>query len=362
MGLIMALTSACCFGFAGVAAKALGHVGLGSLQAVWIRLLIGSCLLVPFVLLRRRDALRVPRSVLPAMAAYGLLAVAGAQGMFFAALSRIPVGIALLIVYLAPVLVLLWVRVMWRRRISSHAVLGAVLVTMGLASVVQVRAGAGLDPLGLLFALSAACCLATYFLLSESLAGVDVLGLLVWGLGGGALVLTPVAAPWNIRWAAFLEDVPVGGWQVPVVGVLAWLVLVSTIAAYLTGMGAVRRLSSPLASVLASLEVLVAAVVALIALDERLSFVQWCGMFLVLAGSFLSNRAAKEGGGKPGRSRPDDAEGPRAVVDAGPVARPAAPGRHAVTVSRTGFDDPAQRLVTELQPRLLHPTRQHGDH
>lgn len=318
----MALTSACCFGFAGVAAKALSHIGLGSLQAVWIRLLIGACLLVPFVLVRRRDALRVPRSVLPALAAYGLLAVAGAQGMFFAALSRIPVGIALLIIYLAPVLVLLWARVMWRRRISSHAVFGAVLVTLGLASVVQMRAGVRLDPLGLLFALSAACCLATYFLLSESLAGVDLLGLLVWGLGGGAIVLTPVAAPWNIRWSAFLENVSVGDWQVPAVGVLAWLVLVSTIAAYLTSMGAVRRLSSPLASVLASLEVLVAAVVALIALDEQLSLAQWCGMFLVLAGSFLANRA---------------------------------------TVARVSPDGPAQHPEAEPQLRLFHPTRQHAE-
>lgn len=287
----MALSSACCFGFAGVAAKALGQVGLQPVQAVWIRLLISACLLTPYVLLRRPKALRIPRPLFPAVAAYGLLAVAGAQGMFFAAASRVPVSVALLIAYLAPILVLFWARLVWRRRMSWQAVLGAGLAASGLASVVQVWTGARLDPLGLLFALAAACCLATYFLLSESLAGVDLLGLLVWGLVGGAVVLTPVAAPWSIHWAAFMDTVQVGPWPVPAAGVLAWLVVVSTVVAYLAGIGAVRRLTSPLASVLASFEVLVSAVVAPALLDERLSIEQWGGMVLVLAGAFLSHQA-----------------------------------------------------------------------
>jgi drug/metabolite transporter (DMT)-like permease len=287
----MALLSACCFGFAGVAAKALGQVGLEPVQAVWIRLLVSACLLMPYAFLRRPRALRVPGPLLPAVAAYGLLAVAGAQGIFFAAVSRVPVSVALLIAYLAPILVLLWAKCVWRRRMSWQAVVGAGLAALGLASVVQVWTGVRLDPLGLLFALAAACCLATYFLLSESLAGVDLLGLLVWGLAGGAIVLTPVAAPWNIQWSAFTGAVEVGPWPVPVVGVVAWLVVVSTVVAYLTGMGAVRRLSSPLASVLASLEVVVSAVVALAVLDEHLSMAQWGGMVLVLAGAFLSHQA-----------------------------------------------------------------------
>ncbi|WSG14777.1 DMT family transporter [Nonomuraea sp. NBC_01738] len=291
-GLALALTSAWCFGFAGVAAKALDQAGVGPMQAVWGRLLLGSCLLVPYSCVFRRQALRIPRSLWPAIAAYGLLAVAGAQGMFFASVSRVPVGVAMLVVYTAPILVLIWARFVWRRRISWLSVAGAGLAALGLAAVVQVWSGIRVDPLGLLFAFSAACCLAAYFLLSESLAAVDPIALLVWGLGIGALALTPLAAPWNVRWSALLADVDVGPWQVPAAVVLAWLVLVSTIAAYATGVAAVRRLSSPLASVLASLEVLVSAVVAFAVLGERLAPVQWAGMLLVLGGSVLTHRAA----------------------------------------------------------------------
>jgi drug/metabolite transporter (DMT)-like permease len=212
--------------------------------------------------------------------------------MFFASVSRVPVGVAMLVAYTAPILVLIWARFVWRRRISWLAVAGAGLAALGLAAVVQIWSGIRVDPVGLLLAFSAACCLAAYFLLSESLTAVNPITLLVWGLGIGALALTPLAAPWNVRWSALLADVDVGPWTVSAAAVLAWLVLVSTIAAYVTGVAAVRQLSSPLASVLASLEVPVSAIVALAVLGERLAPIQWAGMVLVLSGSVLAHRAA----------------------------------------------------------------------
>ena len=48
---------------------------------------------------------------------YGLLAVAGAQLLYFLAVSRLDVGVALLIEYTAPVAVVLW---MWAAAASAR--------------------------------------------------------------------------------------------------------------------------------------------------------------------------------------------------------------------------------------------------
>ncbi|MCZ9336698.1 EamA family transporter, partial [Streptomyces sp. TRM76130] len=133
-----------------------------------------------------------------------------------AALSRIPVGVALLVEYLAPALVLGWVRFVQRRPVTRAAGLGVVLAVGGLACVVEVWAGLGFDALGLLLALGAACCQVGYFVLSDHGGGAgddtpDPLGVIAYGLLVGAAVLTVVARPWALDWRVLADTVPVDG-------------------------------------------------------------------------------------------------------------------------------------------------------
>src|SRR5437660_11888017 len=96
-GLSSALASAFAFGGSGVAAKPLIEAGLEPLHVVWLRVAGAALVMLPVALrhtgtVRRRPGLLV---------GFGLLAVAGVQACYFAALSRIPVGVALLVEYLA---------------------------------------------------------------------------------------------------------------------------------------------------------------------------------------------------------------------------------------------------------------------
>ncbi len=97
VGIGLALVSAVAFGGSGVAAKPLIEAGLDPLHVVWLRVAGAALVMLPLAvrhrgLLRRRPGL---------LAGFGLLAVAGVQACYFAALSRIPVGVALLVEYLA---------------------------------------------------------------------------------------------------------------------------------------------------------------------------------------------------------------------------------------------------------------------
>ncbi len=239
-------------------------------------------------LLRRRPGL---------LAGFGLLAVAGVQACYFAALSRIPVGVALLIEYLAPALVLGWVRFVQRRPVTRAAAVGVVLAVGGLACVVEVWSGLGFDALGLLLALGAACCQVGYFVLSDqgSDAGdeaPDPLGVIAYGLLVGAAVLSVVARPWTMDWSVLTGTARLDGTPVAAVALLAWIVLVATVVAYVTGVVSVRRLSPQVAGVVACLEAVIATVLAWVLLGEHLSAPQIAGGVIVLVGAFIAQSSA----------------------------------------------------------------------
>ncbi|MFF3324795.1 DMT family transporter [Streptomyces sp. NPDC002889] len=291
-GLGLALGSAFAFGGSGVAAKPLIEAGLDPLHVVWLRV-AGSALIMLPVAWRHRDLLIRKPALL---AGFGLLAVAGVQACYFAAISRIPVGVALLIEYLGPALLLGWIRFVQRRPVTRAAAVGVVLAVAGLACVVEVWSGLGFDALGLLLALGAACCQVSYFVLADHGAGdedaADPLGVIAYGLVIGAVVLTVVARPWTMDWTLLGGSADMSGTAVPAALLLGWVVLIATVLAYVTGVLSVRKLSPQIAGVVACLEAVVATVLAWVLLSEHLSAPQIAGGALVLAGAFIAQSQA----------------------------------------------------------------------
>ncbi|MCL3995079.1 EamA family transporter [Streptomyces lavenduligriseus] len=298
-GLGLALASALAFGGSGVAAKPLIEAGLDPLHVVWLRVAGAALVMLPLAVRHRA----LPRRRPALLAGFGLLAVAGVQACYFAALSRIPVGVALLIEYLAPALVLGWVRFVQRRPVTRAAALGVVLAAGGLACVVEVWSGLSFDALGLVLALGAACCQVGYFILADQGGDAgetapDPLGVIAYGLLVGAAVLTAVARPWSMDWSVLGGSADLNGTAVPAAVLLAWIVLVATVIAYVTGVLSVRRLSPQVAGVVACLEAVIATVLAWVLLGEHLSAPQVAGGAVVLVGAFIA-QSAGSGKGTP---------------------------------------------------------------
>ncbi|MEU1179145.1 DMT family transporter [Streptomyces sp. NPDC005820] len=293
IGLGLAVGSAIAFGGSGVAAKPLIEAGLDPLHVVWLRVTGAALVMLPLAvrhraLLRRRPAL---------LAGFGLLAVAGVQAFYFASISRMPVAVSLLLEYLAPALVLGWVRFVQRRPVTRAAALGVALAVGGLTCVVEVWSGLRFDALGLLLALAAACCQVGYFVLADQGGDAgddapDPLGVIAYGLLIGALVLTVVAHPWNLDFSVLAGSADLNAGRVPAWLLLGWLVLIATVVAYITGVVSVRRLSPQVAGVVACLEAVVATVLAWVLLGEHLSAPQLAGGALVLLGAFIAQSSA----------------------------------------------------------------------
>ncbi|WP_433253634.1 EamA family transporter [Streptosporangium sp. CA-135522] len=345
-GLILATVSAICFGFSGPLAKSLIDAGMPSSQVVWVRLAGAAILLLVVTALVKPSVLVVPRSRLRFVVAYSLVGFAAVQAFYYAAIARLPVGVAVLLEYASPVLVLGWVRLVRRARLPRAAAIGAVLAVAGLACVVEVWRGVRLDGLGLVLGLGTAVCAAAYFLLSQK-AGDDIhpIGALTWGLAGAAVVLVPLAGPWRLPWHLLATDLTLDGRTLPAPLAIGWLVLVGTVVAYATGIAAVRALTAAVGATVASLEVLASVVIAWGLLGEALGVPQLIGGALVLAGALLAQTAVARTASHAG----SHAASPAAVSHAGSVSR--TESRHAQHDSDAGLGFHTARASYGAEPR-----------
>jgi drug/metabolite transporter (DMT)-like permease len=285
-GLTLGLVSAAAFGTSGTFAAALIAAGWSPGAAVLARIVVAALILTGPAVLRLRGRWGLLRRSAGRVAAYGLLAVAGAQWCYFNAVARIPVGVAVLLEFLGVVLVVGWLWLRHGQRPQRLTAIGGAVAIAGLVMVVNLAGPGGINPAGVIWALLGAVGLAAFFVLSAG-GGEEPLPPLVmtWaGMCVGAAALAAMAATGLLPLAARLDDVHALGyrvsWIVPVLG----LSLVAAVIAYITGIGAVRRLGARLASFVGLAEVLFAVLFAWLLLGQLPTPVQFLGGAFILAG------------------------------------------------------------------------------
>jgi len=300
IGLLFAAISAVAFGSAGVAAKAAMTAAGPQLTPLWLaqfRITGAALVLLLIVGVSRwlRPALQqvvwTPRAIV-AVIAYGVIGFVAIQVMYFVAISRMPVGVALLIEYTSPALVALWALLVQRRPQHRAVWLAIGAAMVGLMLIARPWQGFALDTVGVGAALLAAVASATYFLIGDALKGqVPGPQLAGFGAAAGAVVLGVTQSWSDFPWQLLGRRGELGGVPVPVWLLLAVVVLVGTVLAYLTGIAALRRLPAPIAAVVATMEVVVAAVSAWVLLGEQLSAWELAGGALLLAGAVVAQRS-----------------------------------------------------------------------
>lgn len=286
-GLVIALASALAFASSGPVMKPLLEAGWSLGAALLLRMGGAALLLSPWLV---RAVRRNPRAFVrhaPLVVGFGLTAVAGCQLFYFSAMQRIPVGVALLVQYLAPVLLVLGIWARTRRRPSAIVLVGTAVAMAGLLLVVDLT-GATFDPLGVAFALCAAVCAAAYFVIAERTGDtMPPLALAAGGLVVGAALMGVLCLTGVLPFVAPPVSTGILGLAVPWFASVAWVVVVATALGYSLGVLAVPRIGARLASFVGLTEVLFAVLFAWLLLGETPSPVQAAGGALILAGVVL---------------------------------------------------------------------------
>jgi drug/metabolite transporter (DMT)-like permease len=236
--------------------------------------------------------LRVAWRDLPTLAVLGLAGAALIQWLYFVAIDRLPVGVALLLEFTGPLLIALYIRIVRRQAVARQVWLALGIALAGLALVAEVWRDTGLDAVGVAAGLAAAACLATFYLLGQhTVERRDPLNLAFWMFTFAAVFWLVLQPWWDFDAGVLTERTSLlgalDGVDLPVWTALAWVVVLGTLAPYALEVAALRHVPATTTGIIGMCEPVVAAAIAWLWLDQVLSPVQLLGGALVLVGVTL---------------------------------------------------------------------------
>lgn len=297
LGYALIVAVAVLFGVNGGVSRVAMGAGLSPEAFTTLRITGATVVFVAYAACFRRSALVRPKgSALLLAIALGLVGVLGLQLTYNVAIDRLPLGIALLIEYLAPVLVVLWVRFVRHEQVRPRMWAAVALAVIGLAVVSRAWNGLAFDGLGVVMALLAAVCFATYFLLGERNVGLDdPLRVILWAFVAATVAMNLVQPVWTTpdlpattSGLGRFEGVSVNPWLV-----IGCVVVLGTVVPFFLSMLALRHLPATIVTVVAMLEPVIAVVLGWAWFRESLAPVQVVGAVAVLAGIVLAQTSRR---------------------------------------------------------------------
>jgi drug/metabolite transporter (DMT)-like permease len=291
LGYSLALLAATCWASGGLTAKWLfSHasaqtagwpvpplgISIDPASLAGARAVAAFVLLATWTLLARRPTARPVLRDMPFVALFGVAGLAGVHYTYFKALSLTNVATAILLQYLAPVIVLAVGVAFMGHRFSWALPAGVALSVGGCALVVGAIGGDGLQvtPTGIAWGLAAACFFAGYTLMGGVAANrFDPLDLLTYGLGFASAFWLIVIGPAAVMapFAALSSTLAV-----------LFVAVVSTIVPFSAYLYALHHIAPTNATIAATVEPVLAGVGAFALFGERMTLTQLAGALLVV--------------------------------------------------------------------------------
>ena len=274
-GYALAAAGAAMWGLNGSLARSLLDDGVSALRLSQLRS-AGSWLILLLALgLARPALLRVERRALPALAFLGVAGLALVHATYFLAIGRLEIGVAVTIQYLAPLVLLLWLRVVHGRRLAAGLWGAVALSVTGCFLVVRAYDPGSLDMVGVLEAFGATLTFAIYMVGSERAGHThEPATTLFWSFGFASLFWALVL-PW---WSFPFGDLASAGRALLAAGV----VVIGTLLPFICMVAALRHVPASRAAVVATLEPVLAAAFAWLIHDQALNAVQVAGGLAVV--------------------------------------------------------------------------------
>lgn len=282
---LLVLTAGCLWGFMGLLVRSTDSLGLGSMETCFLRALVTAAVMLILLLLFDRPALKVRLKDLWCFAGTGIVSMSFFNYCYFKTIMLTSLSVAAVLLYTAPVFVVLLSAPLFGEKLSRRKLLAALAAFLGCAFVSGIVGGAGrLSVSGILFGLGSGIGYALY----------SIFGRYALERGYGSVTISFYTFVFALVPSSLLADT--GSALAALTGdlgqfaFLSLLILMVTLAPYLLYTKGLRGLENGTASILASVEPVVATLLGLLLYSEKLGFWNILGIALVLLSILLINR------------------------------------------------------------------------
>lgn len=280
-GYLYVVLAAIMWASSGTAGKALFEGGMTAFQLVQIRVTLSTIILAASFGIYDRQLFRIRIKDLGYFFLLGGVSMTMVQGGYFYAISKIQVAAAILLEYLAPILVALFSICFWKERLTLYKLAALFLAFGGCYLVVG---GYSLhlfllNRLGIIGGLAAAVGFAAYTLLGErGMHRYEPWTVFFYAIAFSAIVWHILYPPFNYIVAGF--DFSQWGW-------VFYITIVGTIFPFGLYFVGVNYIRSTRAMITANLEPISAGFMAFFLLGETMAFLQILGGILVIGAIVL---------------------------------------------------------------------------
>ena len=293
------ITAAMGFALGGVAAKILREADMDAFRLTQIRTVGAAIILLTFAVMRGKNQLYARRDELKDLIIFGVVGVAAVTSFYFFAIKYLYVSVALVIEFTASIWIVLYLRFIKKKQVSSIMWLGIACAFSGLFLLSQIWTGTTLHPLGVAVAFADAFALAIYFLFADRLSQTRTsLSLMAWGLGVAAVFWSLVLPWWNFPFEYLTNTYSLEGnlsnYSAPGWALVLWIIIVGTVIPYLLTVTGIRELSASTGSVIGMIEPLFAGAIAWWLLNEAFNTTQLIGCAVLLVGIYLADTARSQ--------------------------------------------------------------------
>ncbi len=263
-----------------VFSRLLGGHGIDALSAAAMRAYLATLMLLVWSL-KQHPFKRFDRRDTGHFALTGALAVVGTYSFYLLAIEHLNFAMAAILLYTAPAFVTLFSRVLYKEPISKRKLIALALTFAGSFFVVRAYDSGQLrlNALGIAFGVASGFCYSMLTVLGSK--RIDAYGSQLnctYMTAFGAVFFLLIRPPWKIPLLT-----------APTLGLFAGLALFGSVLPYVLYLLALQSgLDGRDASIIATLEPVLVALLGVVAFDESLAWPQMFGIALTVAGACLA--------------------------------------------------------------------------
>ncbi len=277
------------WGSMGLFVRPLNAKGLSSWDIVFIRAFLTMVFMAVFILVKDRSLFKIKLKDIWCFIGTGLLSIVFFNLCYFKEITIAPLSIAAILLYTAPAFVMVISAFCFKERLTKRKIAALFLSFLGLMFVTGVfSSGERLTLKTLFIGLGAGLGYALYSIFSRYALEK---GYSSFTISFYTFLLASISTIFFIKPG---EVTGVAFSSVSMIVLLIAFALVSTIIPYLTYTVGLKGVENGQASIIASIEPVVATLIGIIWFHEKMSVWVMIGIVLVLTGIVISNISVKE--------------------------------------------------------------------